>query len=414
MGLDATVRCACFERRRASAPPVPHESICVSEDGELRLDSRRNFDEETRNRFEAWQRAGCEHENMVFVSERIATWAGVSEFKLALSAVAGFTFPTLSSGLPDANGGTMSPATAEGALAELQRLRDVESIPMTALVDTDSDEVVVYSFGASGWLVRAVRKYPGRPRWKQPLREGRAERSLPLPRSASRASSRQPPTPGAPGRRDGDLREPGRSGVLHLADSRLRDARRAGTRRRPIRVTCTSNDGTRAPKSSSPSPNGSPSCSRRRFAPGTRSVGASGSRVGEGTAPLVRHPQPYRLESSGRPHAVVVDIERSRVAVERLVAVVDQGSTLTKGCVVDRSGARVLTLERRVARRSDGARVEQDPAELARSVEEVIAGLLRHPGVGSIGLTCQRSTCLVWERASGEPLTPRDRLAGPA
>jgi glycerol kinase len=51
--------------------------------------------------------------------------------------------------------------------------------------------------------------------------------------------------------------------------------------------------------------------------------------------------------------------------------------------------------------------VEHDAGELARGVVELVQELsLRGEKVAALGLTCQRSTCLVWDRDSGEPLTP--------
>ncbi len=92
-------------------------------------------------------------------------------------------------------------------------------------------------------------------------------------------------------------------------------------------------------------------------------------------------------------------------AAEPLVAVVDQGSTATKGAVVAADGAVLAEAARPVARTADGARVEHDPEELVASVEEVLARLTRTAAPAAIGVTCQRSTCLVWERADGAPLT---------
>ncbi len=93
-------------------------------------------------------------------------------------------------------------------------------------------------------------------------------------------------------------------------------------------------------------------------------------------------------------------------AGEILLAVVDQGSTLTKGAVVDLAGERRREISLPVASRVDGPRIEHDPAAIATGVEEILGRLLESRRVAAIGLTCQRSTCLLWDRASGEPLTP--------
>jgi glycerol kinase len=87
------------------------------------------------------------------------------------------------------------------------------------------------------------------------------------------------------------------------------------------------------------------------------------------------------------------------------VAAIDQGSSSTKGAVVSVDGRRLAEVSIPVGTVSSGASVTHDPEELALSVERALDDLLaRHP-VDAIGLTCQRSTCLVWERESGRALT---------
>jgi glycerol kinase len=53
----------------------------------------------------------------------------------------------------------------------------------------------------------------------------------------------------------------------------------------------------------------------------------------------------------------------------------------------------------------DGASVEHDPHELLRSFEALLASLRKAGAIRAIGVTCQRSTCLLWERSSGHALT---------
>lgn len=91
---------------------------------------------------------------------------------------------------------------------------------------------------------------------------------------------------------------------------------------------------------------------------------------------------------------------------ERLFAVVDQGSTSTKGGVFRQDGERVQLATVPVERSVDGPHVEHDPEALARGVVEIVETLAEEYPLTAIGLACQRSTCLVWERDSAEPLTP--------
>jgi glycerol kinase len=89
-----------------------------------------------------------------------------------------------------------------------------------------------------------------------------------------------------------------------------------------------------------------------------------------------------------------------------LVGAIDQGSTSTKGAVVDARGRTVCAASEPVERRIDSGHVEHDPLALLAGVERVLERLLAAGPLAALGLACQRSTCLVWERASGRPLTP--------
>jgi len=85
--------------------------------------------------------------------------------------------------------------------------------------------------------------------------------------------------------------------------------------------------------------------------------------------------------------------------------VVDQGSTATKGALVSEGGEREAASEVAVARRAAGSVVSHDPEEVASTVEALLADLLAARPVSAIGLACQRSTCLLWERETGRALT---------
>src|SRR5205823_2220466 len=55
--------------------------------------------------------------------------------------------------------------------------------------------------------------------------------------------------------------------------------------------------------------------------------------------------------------------------------------------------------------------VEHDPEEIWQSVAEVVPQALEAAAIGAkdlaaIGITNQRETVLMWDRASGKPLTP--------
>jgi glycerol kinase len=92
--------------------------------------------------------------------------------------------------------------------------------------------------------------------------------------------------------------------------------------------------------------------------------------------------------------------------VTAFVAAIDQGSTATKGALFAPAGRQAAAAAVEVARRVEGERVEHDPEALLASVREVLGELRRQGEPAALGLACQRSTCLVWERATGRALTP--------
>lgn len=95
------------------------------------------------------------------------------------------------------------------------------------------------------------------------------------------------------------------------------------------------------------------------------------------------------------------------------VAVVDQGSSSTKGALVADGGEILDRAEIPISVRRDGLRVEHDPEEIGDSVERVLSRFADRGGIDAVGLACQRSTCLLWDRETGDPITPalswRDR-----
>ncbi|MBV9994667.1 MAG: glycerol kinase GlpK [Caulobacteraceae bacterium] len=94
----------------------------------------------------------------------------------------------------------------------------------------------------------------------------------------------------------------------------------------------------------------------------------------------------------------------------RYVAAVDQGTTSSRCMLFDAQGnvAGVARKEHRQIFPRPGW-VEHDPLEIWANVQEVIAGALRQAGAGpgevaALGITNQRETAVVWEKASGRPI----------
>jgi glycerol kinase len=95
---------------------------------------------------------------------------------------------------------------------------------------------------------------------------------------------------------------------------------------------------------------------------------------------------------------------------ERYAAAIDQGTTGTRFMVFRRDGRLVSSAyrEHRQIYPAPG-RVEHDPIEIWGTTQEVIAAGLRDGGVAprdlaAIGVTNQRETTVVWERATGRPV----------
>ena len=96
---------------------------------------------------------------------------------------------------------------------------------------------------------------------------------------------------------------------------------------------------------------------------------------------------------------------------DQLVAVIDQGSTSTKGAVFTLDGERLELASVPVERHLDGAAVRHDPLALAQGVEGILQDLLDAHDVSAFGIACQRSTCLIWERDGARPLTDAQQTA---
>ncbi|TYB52365.1 glycerol kinase [Nonomuraea sp. PA05] len=94
-----------------------------------------------------------------------------------------------------------------------------------------------------------------------------------------------------------------------------------------------------------------------------------------------------------------------------LVLGVDQGTSATKAILVDTAGEVVSRASAPLSRRHPGpGLVEQDAEELWRSVLDAVAACLgNRDGAGrvvAVGLSVQRESVLLWDRATGAPVGP--------
>jgi glycerol kinase len=93
---------------------------------------------------------------------------------------------------------------------------------------------------------------------------------------------------------------------------------------------------------------------------------------------------------------------------EAFVLAIDQGTTSTRAILFDREGRARATAQLPLTQIYPAPGwVEHDPEEIWRSVLQVGRDVLSKAGassVAAIGITNQRETTLVWERATGKPL----------
>jgi glycerol kinase len=94
----------------------------------------------------------------------------------------------------------------------------------------------------------------------------------------------------------------------------------------------------------------------------------------------------------------------------RYIGAIDQGTTSTRFIVFDRTGGTIASaqMEHQQIYPQPGW-VEHDPREIWRNTQSVIAEALRsasltHRDLAAIGITNQRETTLLWDRATGEPV----------
>lgn len=169
MGLDATVRCNCFEKGLMRPCPVDITDIYVDDEGYL---SSRRIDEAHEmmdyRRFAAryaklqrevydWTQDGCEHEDGEICSEWVSNWAGCAHFAALVEGVGGeAAFPLLSNLLPEGNGGIYPATKASETLLELDRFIEVVSdVDEWVLRDMQTDEDVWQSTANSSfaWML---------------------------------------------------------------------------------------------------------------------------------------------------------------------------------------------------------------------------------------------------------------------
>lgn len=156
MGLDAVVRCRCFEEGKLKPGPVPLEDLYIDEEGYLwsrkLAAARKRFDHrqfEARygvleQQFMEWTHSCCEHEDGEYCSEWVSNWGGCARFRDRVRAAGGEDeFPLLSRLLPHANGGLYPAEKAAATLVELDRfIERISDVDEWVLIDVETDEEI--------------------------------------------------------------------------------------------------------------------------------------------------------------------------------------------------------------------------------------------------------------------------------
>jgi hypothetical protein len=121
MGLNASVRCRCWEDGKTSRCPLPDRVRVSTEDDCLEIDLPWKGNEQVHETFDAWVDNGCGHPRMRFVDGvHIGNWGSFRRFQAALRSFCGERFGHLLACLPDSNGGLTLPTDAKICLAQLE------------------------------------------------------------------------------------------------------------------------------------------------------------------------------------------------------------------------------------------------------------------------------------------------------
>ena len=88
------------------------------------------------------------------------------------------------------------------------------------------------------------------------------------------------------------------------------------------------------------------------------------------------------------------------------ILAIDQGTTSSRAIVYDANATPIFSAQKPFTQYyPDDGWVEHDPEEIWSGVLECVRRCLaRTPDIAAIGITNQRETCVIWERATGKPI----------
>ena len=156
MGLDAFVRCRCFEEGKLKPGPIPFEDLYIDDEDYISskfLDQKRKelSSEQFRERygdlesdFLDWMDSACEHEYGEICSERVGNFCGLLSIDAVLSSDEGESkYPLLNNMLPDGNGGLYPVEKAQPTLNELDRfIEEHAKVQGYQLIDEETHKVI--------------------------------------------------------------------------------------------------------------------------------------------------------------------------------------------------------------------------------------------------------------------------------
>lgn len=154
MGLDATVRCRCWEDGLCAPTRLKSHIHIDAGSNSLDIDLPWETFKDEILEFDQWVIHACAHPEMMQASEWIANWAGVRALQNALRTAGENEFAGLLRELPNNNGGLTFPEAARSCLKELDRFESVGVFGNYAeLVDIETGTLIAERIEAyDGWF----------------------------------------------------------------------------------------------------------------------------------------------------------------------------------------------------------------------------------------------------------------------
>ena len=154
MGLDAGVRCRCWEEGLCAPTRLkPHIYLDAGSDS---LDIALPWETHEMEvlEFDRWVEQACAHPGMRQAQEHVQNWAGVRAFQNALRTIDEECFRTLLREIPNSNGGLTLPEAAKDCLQELNRFQSTGTFGRhIGLVDSDTGSRLAERIDAyDGWF----------------------------------------------------------------------------------------------------------------------------------------------------------------------------------------------------------------------------------------------------------------------